>query len=205
MFVNLFIPSELAWKEKGFKLNQETAFPENGTMVFTIESAATSALTFNIRYPSWATDGASVKVNGKVMNVNQMPGSYIAVNRKWKSGDKIEVNFPMSLHTVAANTDAKKIALLYGPIVLAGEMGAENFTGNEPYSNPLKYNDYYTYDYHQPKNIPAALTLDINNINNAVQSVNGLPLTFKTVKEGITLRPLYDIHRERYVVYWDLK
>jgi hypothetical protein len=96
------------------------------------------------------------------------------------------------------------VAVLYGPIVLAGEMGKAGFTGREPYSNPLLHNDYYTYDYHVPAGIITALQLDKTKIEEAVKPVEGKLLTFKTVKEGIVLRPLYDIHRERYVVYWDL-
>jgi DUF1680 family protein len=205
LYVNLFIPSELNWKEKGLKLKQETNFPEDGTAVFTVQSDVASSLTLNIRYPSWATDGVSVQVNGKKLAIKQSPGSYIAINRKWKSGDKIEVNYPMELHTIPANGNIKVAAIAYGPIVLAGEMGTENFTLPEPYSNPKKHNDYYTYDYDVPKDITTSLTLLSNKINESIKPVEGKKLTFKTIKEGITLRPLYDIHRERYVVYWNLK
>jgi len=73
------------------------------------------------------------------------------------------------------------------------------------YSDPLQHNDYYTYNYNVPAEIITSLQLDKNKLNDAIKPVAGALLTFKTVKEGIVLRPLYDIHRERYVVYWDLK
>lgn len=204
LYVNLFIPSVLTWKEKGMQLKQETAFPQNGAIVFTIEEAPAAALTLRLRYPSWTGAGASVKVNGKIISIKQRPGSYITINRTWKQGDKIDVNFPLTLHTIAANDNPGKAAIAYGPVVLAGEVGAGNFKSPQPYSDPLLYNDYYTYDYRVPKDIPTALAMDVHKINDAVEQVAGKPLTFKTVKEGIILRPLNDIHRERYVVYWDI-
>jgi uncharacterized protein len=73
-----------------------------------------------------------------------------------------------------------------------------------PYSNPNLYNDYYTYNYNVPSNIIKSLKVDPKNIVAGIKPVVGESLTFKTVKEGVVLKPLYDIHRERYVVYWDL-
>jgi DUF1680 family protein len=205
LFVNLFIPSELSWKEKGIKLVQQTNFPESEMMQFKIESTNAVGFDLNIRYPSWATAGVTVKVNGKKIAVKNMPGSYIAINRKWNNGDNIEVNFPMALRIVPTNDNPNKAAIAYGPIVLAGEMGTEGFKGREPYSDPILHNDYYTYNYNIPAGIITSLQLDKNKLNEAIKPVVGERLTFKTAKEGITLRPLYDIHRERYVVYWDIK
>jgi uncharacterized protein len=205
LFVNLFIPSELRWKEKGLRLKQETKFPDDGTMKYTFDSTNNLNLKINIRYPSWATEGASVKVNGKEMKVKQLPDTYISIKRKWKKGDVIEVDYLMHLHTIAANNDPHIAALAFGPIVLAGEMGTENFEGREPYSDPTKHNDYYTYNYHLPDDIDTTLRLDTTHIDKYIQPVKGQSLTFKSIKEGITLRPLYDINRERYVVYWHIK
>ena len=116
--------------------------------------------------------------------------------------DVIEVDYLMHLHTIAANNDPHIAAIAYGPIVLAGEMGMENFKDREPYSDPTKHNDYYTYNYQVPDDIDTTLTLDTTHIDKYIQPVEGQPLTFKSIKEGVTLRPLYDINRERYVVYW---
>jgi DUF1680 family protein len=205
LYVNLFIPSMLNWKEKGMVIKQETNFPENGISQLIIELAKGIKTSIHIRYPSWATNGAFVKINGKKVSVVQKPGSYIALNRVWKSGDKIEINFPMSLRIIPTNDDPNKAAIAFGPIVLAAPMGTEAMISPAPYSDPAKYNDYYSYDYHVPANIISSLVLDKNNLSNAIKPVTGEKLVFKTVKEDITLMPLYDIHRERYVVYWDLK
>lgn len=204
LYVNLFIASELNWKEKDICLVQETSFPGNGLIRLTIKTADNVSMPLHVRYPSWATNGATVMVNGKKIKMKNAAGSYIIIDEKWKSGDKIEINFPMQLHTVAANDNPNKVAVLYGPIVLAGEMGTDAFNDRAPYSNPLLHNDYYTYDYKVPAGIVSTLQLDKNKIDDSIKRVAGETLTFKTVKEGITLRPLYDIHRERYVVYWNI-
>ena len=205
LYVNLFIPSELNWTEKGIVIKQETNFPANGISKLTIESAQGVKIPIHIRYPSWATNGAVIKVNGKKVSVAQKPGSYIVLNRVWKGGDKIEINFPIPLRIIPTNDDPDKAAIAYGPIILAAPMGTEAMTSPAPYSDPQLYNDYYSYDYHVPANIVSSLELSRNDLNAAIKPVAGEKLVFKTVKEGVVLRPLYDIHRERYVVYWDLK
>src|SRR5690606_2740917 len=124
LYVNLFIPSELNWKEKGVKIVQETNFPAEETVIFKVEDASNSKWKLNLRYPYWAS-GVSVKVNGKAIKVKQTPSSYITIDRVWKSGDQIEVTYPMSLHVAEANDNPNKVAVMYGPLVLAGVMGTE--------------------------------------------------------------------------------
>ncbi|MFC0772131.1 glycoside hydrolase family 127 protein [Terrimonas alba] len=204
LYVNLFIPSELSWKEKGLTLKQETSFPEEGAVRLMVESGDAISIALNIRYPSWA-DAATMKVNGKKVAVKSKPGGYIVINRKWSKGDVVEINFPMSLRVIPTNDDPNKLAIAYGPIVLAGEMGTDEMISPAPFSDPKKYNDYYSYDYKVPAGISSELKLDKNKLHEYLKPVAGKPLTFKTVKEGITLKPLYNTHRERYVVYWDIR
>jgi len=89
--------------------------------------------------------------------------------------------------------------------VLAGVMGTEGMEKPAPFSNPKLYNDYYTYNFHVPSNIVKVLKLNKANLSESIIPVAGSSLTFKTVDEGVVLKPLYSIHQQRYVVYWNLK
>lgn len=203
LFVNLFIPSVLDWKEKGMKVRQETRFPASETTVLTLSMAEPVRTTFRLRYPSWSRD-VQVRVNGKRVKVRQQPGSYIAIEREWKDGDRIEATYPMHLTLEAAPDNPRRAALLYGPVVLAGALGTEGMLPPAPDSDPSKYNDYYTYDYHIPEGLPTGLKWDAGHPENSVQRISEDGLRFRTA-DGVTVLPLYDVHRQRYVVYWDIK
>lgn len=206
VMVNLFIPSVLTWKEKGLTLRQETQYPEEETTRLIVEAAPKGNMTIAVRYPAWAVWGATVKVNGKKVALKQKPGSYIELTRNWQKGDRIELTYAMKLHVIRTPDNANKAAIAYGPIILAGEMGTKDMVKPAPYSDPKKYNDYYTYKFNVPEDLVHELTLDRNNLDKSVKPVAGAgKLTFQTVKEGFKLEPIYRVHRQRYVIYWDLK
>lgn len=200
IYVNLFIPSVVNWKEKGLKLRQETAFPSAETTVLTVETEHPVQTTVYLRYPSWSGK-VSVLVNGKQMSVKQKPGSYIALSRRWKSGDRIEAVYPMKVHVETTPDNPRKGALLYGPLVLAAERGTAGMQAPAPFSNPGLYNDYYTYDYHVPADLKTSLQIDMKHPERALQRA-GEELRF-TTDQGDVVRPLYEMHHQRYVVYWD--
>lgn len=109
----------------------------------------------------------------------------------------------MTFHLERTPDNPEKAALLYGPVVLAGKKGTANMSSPAPFSDPSKYNDYYTYDYHVPAGLKTTLKIDSRHPERNIKRI-GQTLTFKTT-DGETLIPLYDAHHERYVVYWDLK
>jgi len=204
VFINLFIPSSLKWKEKDFQITQRTDYPQNPTTSFTIDNASNQRIPLYIRYPAWATDGVVLKVNGKKVAVNQNRGSYIVLDRRWKKDDKITVTFPMNLHLVAANDDSNKAVIAYGPIVLAGKMGTEGLTPPVPYANDQ--NDYNSYKI--PDDVISTLHAKGKRPETWVKSIVDMPLTFKThgvAARDIVLIPYYQLHHERYVMYWDMK
>ncbi|OJV87607.1 MAG: glycosyl hydrolase [Bacteroidia bacterium 44-10] len=203
LYVNLFIPSELTWKEKGLQVRQETSFPQDGKVNLAIEAEKPIKLALNLRYPVW-TQNVEVRVNGKKVSVKQSPSSYIVVERTWKNGDKIEINYPMSLQVAEANDNPDVFAVKYGPIVLAGVMGTEGMDAPAPFSDPHQHNDYYTYDYRVPADMTTALKLDKKNLNRYIKPSDSEKLVFNVINEDIRLEPLYNIHRQWYVVYWDL-
>lgn len=197
LFVNLFIPTVLSWKDKGISITQRTDFPKSETTSLTV--SGNGKFTMKLRYPSWSGK-AVVKVNGKKVATGKA-GSYITIARNWKDGDKVEATFPMSVRAETAHGDASRVALLYGPVVLAGELGTEGMQSPAPFSDPKKYNDYYTYNYNIPDGLPTSLAIDLKNPSRSLQKT-GEPLVFKTAG-GVTVSPLYDLHRQRYVVYWN--
>ena len=162
IYVNLFIPSVVNWREKGLTLRQETDFPAEETTVLTIRAQNPVETTVYLRYPSWSK-GVKVFVNGKKIAVKQKPGSYIAITRLWKDGDRITADYPMCLRVETTPDNPQKGALVYGPVVLAGKRGTEGMQAPAPDSNPALYNDYYTYDYHIPAGLRTTLKLDVKH------------------------------------------
>lgn len=202
IYVNLFIPSQVTWKEKGLTIRQETKFPQEETTRFTLQAENPVRTTIYLRYPSWSKD-VKVSVNGKKISVKQKSGSYIAITREWKDGDQISATYPMQIKMETTPDNPDKAALLYGPLVLAGERGTEGMQAPAPFSNPALYNDYYTYNFHVPAHLRTSLKLDKKHPERALQRV-GSDLKF-TTEQGDVIRPLYDLHHQRYVVYWDLQ
>src|SRR5665213_379143 len=209
VFINLFIPSELIWKEKRFDLLQETAFPEASVINFTVKQTGNETVSLYMRYPAWATNGAEISINGKKLTIHNKPGTYITLARKWKQGDRIRVDYPMSLRWVPTPDNSAKAALAYGPILLAGEMGTEGMKPPAPFQADDDPFQYFVQDFHVPADLIHTLKARDKDLNSVLKPVAGKPLTFVT-REGIaakpiTLRPYYDAQHERYVVYWDVE
>src|SRR4029079_12190241 len=126
LWVNLFIGSELNWREKGLSLKQETSFPDSDTMRFSFKTRRPVTLTVRLRYPAWATQGLSLSINGRPQSVNPTPGSFVELRRTWKTGDRISLRIPMSLRLEPLPDNPQRVAILYGPTVLAGELGSDD-------------------------------------------------------------------------------
>lgn len=202
VFVNLFIPSVLSWKEKNVEITQFTDFPYEDEVHFKIATEEPSQFTVYLRHPSWSKN-VDVKINGKKLRVRTNSNGYIEIDRTWKSGDEIFVKYHMDLHW-EYTTDNKNIAaLLYGPVVLAGKLGTEGMKAPAPYSNPKLYNDYYTYDYNIPENIEnKTIVKSIKPERSFVKKGDGLKFISD---KGVELEPLFDVHRQRYAVYWKIE
>ena len=127
LFVNLFIPSELDWPERGLKVRQENKFPEEQGTTLRIATGKPQPLDLRLRVPAWAA-GSTVKINGKPLEAAAEPGSYLTIHRTWKNGDRVEMSLPMRLTVEAMPDDATLQAFLYGPLVLAGDLGNERIT-----------------------------------------------------------------------------
>ncbi|MGO9094137.1 MAG: beta-L-arabinofuranosidase domain-containing protein [Bryobacteraceae bacterium] len=202
LYVNLFIASELEWPEKGLQMRQETRFPEEQGTTLRIQARRPVALELSLRVPWWARRGIAVKVNGRPLPDGASAGGYVNLHRTWKSGDKVEVSTPMSLYSEAMPDDPTLKAFLYGPLVLAGELGTEGLTEEMQYggadgSNTLKGNPVAAPGFRSRAEDPAAW----------IQPVAGRDLAFRTSAQerDVTLAPLDRLFGQRYGVYWRVK
>lgn len=186
LYVNLFMPSEVSWG--GTTVRQETDFPRSGAVTLTVGGEA-KEFAMHLRRPWWAVSMA-VRVNGKKVKLGK--GDAV-LKRKWRSGDRVEVTYGMELREEAVGGDPSRVALMYGPVVMAGCLGHVD----SPFSDPTKHNDYYTFDYQVP-----ASAAEKARIKGASELVKTGQLTFRT-RQGVEVKPFYDVHHERYVVYWN--
>ncbi|HEX3248598.1 MAG TPA: beta-L-arabinofuranosidase domain-containing protein [Pyrinomonadaceae bacterium] len=187
LWVNLFIPSELNWREKRVSLRQETRYPESEKVSFTVKAQKPVSFALRLRYPGWAKS-VGLTVNGRPQTVDAKPGSFIELKRRWKNGDRVELTLPMSLRLEPMADNPQRVAVLYGPTVLAGDLGAEQ----QSWSVSLM----------------PALVADGAEPSKWMKPVAGTPVTFRTASVGrpadLTLYPFYRMHHKRYAVYWDL-
>jgi uncharacterized protein len=126
IFVNLFIASQLDYKEKGIVIRQETSFPEKDISMLTIQCRNAVKFDLCIRNPYWANNEVTIKINGKQQEIVSSKDGYLHLNRKWSNKDNIELNLPMNLRTESMPDDKNMIALFFGPVLLAA-----NLNGNE--------------------------------------------------------------------------
>ena len=201
LYVNLFIPSVLRWHAKGLSVHQETRFPNSDTTHLTLTCAKPTALALKIRYPSWA-HGMTVSVNGQAQTITARPGSYASLARRWRDGDRVDITLPMHLYQEAMPDDPAKVAILYGPLVLAGQLGGEGVKDPAPYAA----NDQGAYFHISDPRVPVLVTSN-QPLDSWLKPVAGQPLTFRTSGAGrpndVTLKPFYSTYFGRYTVYWD--
>jgi DUF1680 family protein len=205
LFLNLFIASELNWKEKGVKLKQETGFPyEEQTRLTVTEGASNFKLM--VRYPAWVSKGAlKITVNGKEVDCSAGPSSYVGVNRKWKKGDVVHISLPMHNAIEHLPNVPEYIAIMHGPILLSAKTGTEDLRGL--IADDGRWSQYAGGEYLPVDKAPVLIVDDLQNIGNNLVPVKDKPLNFKlNVKMGnsaeLTLEPFYKIHDARYMMYW---
>jgi DUF1680 family protein len=201
LWVNLYIPSDVTWDATGLTLREEghAAAGEPVKISITKGGEATQA-TINLRIPFWVSGTPTVAVNGTAVEQSPSPSSYLSLNRSWKAGDVITLTLPAALRIERARDDTSMVAVFFGPILLAGALGSSGMP-----------NDYADKDAYLSTAAVAVPTIANASANPAdwLQAVAGSPLTFKTQNagsaDGITFQPLYQVHHQRYSVYWPLQ
>ncbi|HEX5437316.1 MAG TPA: beta-L-arabinofuranosidase domain-containing protein, partial [Gemmatimonadaceae bacterium] len=202
VFVNLFIPSEVTWAERGIRLAQETRFPEEDSTTLTVHCAKPVRMPLRIRVPYWVAQGGRVSLNGRALARRAVAGSYFVLDRTWHDGDRVQVTMPMRLHVWPMPDDPSIQAIMYGPVVLAGRLGTEGLTPATLRAAPTK-----------PRTVPQYLTKPVAapalvsssaDPSAWIHAVPGSPLEFRTTgqRQDITLVPFSRIMDERYAIYW---
>jgi DUF1680 family protein len=142
------------------------------------------------------TSDSSVHINGQAIPAAGSPGSYLAIHRVWKAGDRIEFVTPMQLRAESPRDDTSKQAFLYGPIVLAGQFPRDGI------DDSLMHNQGPELAELPPFPVPT-LSSASGDPEKWIRPVAGQPLTFRTVGQAqdVTLKPL-NKSWDRFVVYW---
>ena len=196
LYVNLFVASELDWEEKGIRLSQSTSALSRGETHLRMATAKPVQLTLRIREPYWTYGKMDVAVNGKPAAANRA-GGYWVIDRTWENGDEVRVSLPMSLHAHPMPDDDALQAIMYGPVVLAGDLGREGLTeemrrgGDNPPKMP------------KPPAAPEFVT-ESRLLQSWIEMTAKSPLTFRTKGQSrdVTLMPFSRIADQRYGVYW---
>jgi DUF1680 family protein len=202
LYVNLFIPSRLTWDERGLVLEQKTDYPRGRRIELRFAPRKPVKLSLKIRTPQWANGGLRFLLNGKPLRVASVPGSYAEIRRAWKKGDILQVTIPLTVRAEAMPDDPHKVAFLYGPVVLAGDLGRAPEGRTAPYAVEQWDN------FHQPVAKVPVLVTEAGALSDVVKRVNVNGLVFRTVATGqprdVTLRPFNEIFYDYYNVYWDV-
>src|SRR6266852_1221864 len=125
LWVNLYAPSTANWQSAGVGITMETSFPEGDAATLKLTLRKTKQFTLALRRPSWAGTEFSVKVNRTVVKDLSKPGSYVELKRSWKNGDTVALILPKTLRIEPTPDNPNRVALMWGPLVLAGDLGPE--------------------------------------------------------------------------------
>jgi len=197
LWVNLYIPSELHWRDLGIRVRLNTDWPYGDTAVLAMECEQPRELTLRLRHPHWAEQGIFAQVRAADSDEAETyerggdaaPG-YLEISRVWRTGDRVEIRFPMSLRTESMPDNPDRIGIFYGPTLLAADLG--------PVNHP---------EADKPGFVPVLVT-DRRPVSEWVKPVAAAELTFRTEGVGrprdVALTPFFSLHDRRYTVYLDL-
>jgi len=192
-WISLYAPSTARWDSANVEFQVESDFPIGSSATVIIKTSAPKEFTLALRRPYWAGIGFGVKVNGEDLKEVPPADSYVKVRRTWRDGDTVELHLPKVLRTEPLPDNPTRMALMWGPLVLAGDLGPE-----------VQQED--------PENTPApsapALVAANKPIQQWLKPESGKPGRFMTSGVGLSqdleFAPLYELPRRKYAVYWDV-
>ena len=195
LWVGLYAPSIAKWDSAGVEVDMTTDFPLGESASLKIRTKAPKKFMLALRRPYWAGDGFSVKVNGQSLKDVPPVDSYVKITRVWRQGDTIELHLPKVLRKEPLPDNPSRMAIIWGPLVLAGDLGPE-VRGKE----------------NEDENAPApsapAIVVADEPLQQWLRPESGKPGWFKTTGVGlpqdIEFAPFYELPRRKYAVYWDV-
>ncbi len=223
LWINLYVPSTAEWTAAGVGLKMETSFPEGDKATLVLTVSTPRELILALRRPYWVGAGFAVKVNGEPVSerildpYQDVPesgrpvfgrsgvddtGSFVELKRIWKTGDTIEVILPKTLRLEPTPDNPRVAALMWGPLVLAADLGPEQARGRGRDTGYV------------PPTIPVFVAAE-QPIEKWIHPISGKPGHFSITEVGrdslgadekveVNLLPFYRLHRRAYAVYFDL-
>ena len=99
-------------------LHEQTNYPFEETIRFTVNTPKAVSFPFYLRIPSW-TEGATIFVNGKKVAANPEAGQYACIHREWKDNDQVEIQLPMQLSMRTWQVNKNSVSVDYGPLTMS--------------------------------------------------------------------------------------
>jgi DUF1680 family protein len=195
LWINFYAPSTAKWQSAGVDIATETTFPEGDAATIKISTPKAKQFTLALRRPSWAGTGFTVKVNGVAVKDVSQPGAYIELKRSWKTGDTVALVLPKKLRIEPTPDNPNRVALMWGPLVLAGDLGPErerrSGAGQPTFTIPSFVSDQPVTDWLQPvAGKPGDFRAAGRDVENQAQAVS--------------LIPFYRLHKRTYEIYFDV-
>lgn len=213
LWVNQYIASTLTWKQRQLTVDMETGYPRFDDVHLTVNTPTPVLLEVRLRVPGWATKGATVTINGERQAVSGTAGSYLSIRRTWHNGDKVDLVIPRTFHLWHMPDNPNRVAVLYGPVVMAAGLGTTDMDDDEKrgYGGNIEYDKTNNHVVDVPAIVtdsadwlqafhlrkPHRLTFDATGIAQLNDGTGSRPV-------DLTLSPFYDMRGQRYTLYFDV-
>ena len=202
LYVNLFVASELNWKDRKMVIRQQTAFPYAESSVVEVAKGK-GTFILKVRKPSWC-ENFTVKGVGFDADSYEENG-FVCIKRKWKKGDQVKISMPMHAYIKPMINVPQYVAIMYGPILLGMKTGTEDM--RSLIADDSRFGQYAGGKKLPLNKAPILLPKHLNDIAKDLKPISGKPLHFKlgthmeNAIEG-ELQPFFEIHDSRYMMYW---
>lgn len=202
LYVNLFVASELNWKNRKMVIRQQTAFPYAETSVVEVAKGK-GTFILKVRKPSWC-ENFTVKGVGFDADSYEENG-FVCMKRKWKKGDQVKISMPMHAYIKPMINVPQYVAIMYGPILLGMKTGTEDM--RSLIADDSRFGQYAGGKKLALDEAPILLPKHLDDIAKNLKPVPAKPLHFKlaTHMENTIdgeLQPFFEIHDSRYMMYW---